>query len=709
MKRNRCGVALLLLGALLLPVLVSSAYSFFVYSDHSAGVSAGASGSNALFDETVSNDYYRVYFFASPYYATGATFGTATSGTTETDPLKIANRADNPYNSDDPYMMVGSALTGDNIRYANAKFQGENGYNYHYVSYKSKKYDLLTGAYDSFERFTKKDYTGYIRANEALGITQQTSTYVSITVQGNLSMEQLNGIVAATEFRDQYGFGPEFIGWTWNKAAAADRAMYGTDRYPVTANIKEGDTRGYGDRSAQQMGNFGCQGEIEQITSTTSLKAIDKTTADGSAADDRVIYLYPVFLAKNYSGKTVGGSMTSILKFRVNADTGVANNGKPNYIYQQSSEIDYSQNRYTVGLFQRVLNAERNNVNYYINNLYISSANTMQLDFAKVSGSSGWGSDWHTILSNEATTALGLQDGYYNVDVTLVELLGTELLDPKKLDALLAQYQNTEKYVAYYYQVDTSLNIYYIIGFQRVEEFHLVGTKLNGSLTDYDAPGYEILHTTTQMGDKVQYIVDRVYLYANTDITVLTSYADGSAILPYQLAPMDTTTGVIGGSTSFSGVGAGASPELSLIDNTRIRVQRSGNYSLIFSVIYNDGQPAVISVAYAELDHKYSFIVLNQMPDLQTLYIEKTSMDIYVHCEASFNAYLTEQTVLTDVVHSKTEATATISTIGALFDSLGANQRLVDTATGVALSRELFTDGRFCLNRNYIVYIKTVS
>lgn len=292
--------------------------------------------------------------------------------------------------------------------------------------------------------------------------------------------------------------------------------------------------------------------------------------------------------------------------------------------------------------------------------------------------------------------------------MTLVELAATDLLDATKLDALIRQYQDTEKYIAYYYRVDTILNIYYIIGFQRVEEFHLVGSKLNGSLTDYDALGYEILHTTTQMGDKVQYIVDRVYLYENTDITVLTSDADGSTTLPYRLAAMDTE-GVIGGSTSFSGVGEGTSAKLLLLDDTRIRVQRSGNYSLIFSVMYDDGKPAVISVAYAELDHKFSFIVLNQKPDLQTLYIEKTSMDIYVHCEATFHSYLTEHTVLTDVVHSKAEATATISTIGALFDSLGDNQRLVDTATGVVLSRDLFTDGRFCLNRNYIVYIETVS
>lgn len=108
----------------------------------------------------------------------------------------------------------------------------------------------------------------------------------------------------------------------------------------------------------------------------------------------------------------------------------MTNNGKPNYIYQQSSEIDYSQNRYTVGLFQRVLNAERNNVNYYINNLYISSANTMQLDLAMVNGSQGWDSEWHTLLSNQASVALGLQDGYYNVDVTFTRNFKIEVMLP---------------------------------------------------------------------------------------------------------------------------------------------------------------------------------------------------------------------------------------------------------------------------------------
>mgnify|MGYP004573226119 CR=1 FL=1 len=65
---------------------VTSAFAYFTFSDSTTIDNVGTSSDNAKFNE-VESDFYKVYFFASPYYATGATI----DGVEETDPLKIAD------------------------------------------------------------------------------------------------------------------------------------------------------------------------------------------------------------------------------------------------------------------------------------------------------------------------------------------------------------------------------------------------------------------------------------------------------------------------------------------------------------------------------------------------------------------------------------------------------------------------------------------
>lgn len=713
--------------SLLCSALVGGGYSLFVFSGDKTTFDTGYSTSNALFDQTESKEYYRVYFFASPYYATGAEIGT----TTLTDPLQIADHPNNPYDLTDPYMLVGLRLTGNNKKFANAHFADGND---HYISYKSKKYDVLTGEYDSFERYQKRDYSGFIRPNEALGIDAQTSTYVMLTVQGNISMEQLSGIVAATVFKDEYGFGPEFIGWTYDKEKTKERTMYGNSRYASgtegIGTLTVGDTRGWNTgATAYEIGNFGCQGEIEQVTSTTSLKAIDKTTDDGSLAEDKVIYLYPVFAAKN-KRKTVAGQATSLIKFRINADTTLDASGIPYYEYRQEYEIDYDKRRYTSGLFQRPLNAEKNNINYYTNNLHIGK-DSLQLDVNPLKSGQlymySWGTSWTTIMSHEEIRGLGLDEGYYNIDITFVQLESYSGVSyAATINALIDQYKASEQYAAVFSSLSREAtgvvalpldlsntaegkkNAYYVVGFQKVEEFRLVGDRLNSSLTDYNASGYYTLNTTSQMGEHVEYIVDKVYLQAGSHLSVLTSYADGKsgAQLPYDILAMQQSwLDAISEDLQVTFTAPRASGTALTISDNQITVDTSGSYTLIFRVEYDNGSPKSISFAFRDNGQKYSFIVLEQKPDA-TFFTDRDALQsaLLMYCEGRINSYLTKDTVLTDV-YVKRAAVTTPTTIAGLFASQ-SGKRMIDTATGAELSYTLFEEGTFCLGRNYVVYFE---
>lgn len=95
---------LMLIGLVFIATAVTSAFAYFTFSDPATIENIGTGADNAKFNETES-DFYKVYFFASPYYATGATI----DGEEVTDPLKIADSGSkNPYNQDNGYGLFGT-------------------------------------------------------------------------------------------------------------------------------------------------------------------------------------------------------------------------------------------------------------------------------------------------------------------------------------------------------------------------------------------------------------------------------------------------------------------------------------------------------------------------------------------------------------------------------------------------------------------------
>ena len=99
-------VFILVFTVLLLSVgLISSGFAFYNFSDIHKIDDITTNFINAKFNE-INNDYYRIYFFASPYYATGA------DGFTSDDPLVIADSENNPYKyKEDPYLIGGPQAT----------------------------------------------------------------------------------------------------------------------------------------------------------------------------------------------------------------------------------------------------------------------------------------------------------------------------------------------------------------------------------------------------------------------------------------------------------------------------------------------------------------------------------------------------------------------------------------------------------------------
>ena len=65
-------------------------------------------------------------------------------------------------------------------------------------------------------------------------------------------------------------------------ASCNTRVRYGTKRYNNDSSMQLGDTRGWGNGNGDQIGNYGVQGEIEQISSSTSLYYIDNLASANS-------------------------------------------------------------------------------------------------------------------------------------------------------------------------------------------------------------------------------------------------------------------------------------------------------------------------------------------------------------------------------------------------------------------------------------------
>lgn len=708
---KRLLAVIMLIALLSAPIFVQAGYSLFVFTGTAAAeIKQTISATNTMFGE-VSNDYYQVYFFASPYYATG----TGTTPSTDEDPLTIANSENNPYNDKSPFCLTGDSHDDDGM---NITLNGKR-----YASCiinKDENGNLLNGgdgrALD-LTFYEKRDYTGYIRANEVeingKKVTiEKTSTYVSFTVQGNIHADLLDAIVAQSEYKDVWGFGPEFIGWTADKEKTCSRTIYDGNRYHTggkypSYEITKTDSNTYAiSESTEKVGYYGCQGVIEQVTSNTSLSALDESDKDGSKAGDKVIYLYPVFAAKNYE-KTYAiedkKEYTPMIKFRVNPGE------KPGKY--QSDEIDYSleQQRYTVCLFQRKLVApsatdtsgeQEYNVNYYTGDFYIDEENTIQLDY------NNFNLGWATILDND-TIHKELSSGYYNVDMTFV----FNQTDSDTQTALKKQYEQSKKYVFIYSGIQDSSA--FVIGFQKVDDFRMVYEQEN-STPSYAGGDYEQVYTVTDNNENRYYYVDEVYLDEGKKFQFM---IESGGI------KMTTMTG--SSSLTFNGKnysnGYGDDKEMSISDRT-MTCNVAGYYSFLFTVDYQNGVPKEVKVAYLKHENKCSIVILSGNTE-GNIFIGQTELDTCVPTWDE-NGKITGETALKNAIvayysadkHSTVSASGnsfqvyqlgnssvTTMLVGTFLQSM-QGKKLYDTATGLEVTG-LFENGDFQLNRNYVLYI----
>lgn len=716
---KRLLAVIMLIALLSAPIFVQAGYSLFVFAGTAAAEikQKTISATNTMFGE-VSNDYYQVYFFASPYYATGA----EVDGKTITDPLEIANLGEkNPYDCDEELCIIaeGKGAVAANIRLNNSDRYAACKIN------KDSNGNLLDGKGDrnlSLEFFQKKDFTGYIReqtvtVNGKEITIEKTSTYVSFTVQGNIDADLLNAIVAQSEFRDTWSYGPEFIGWTADKQKTLERTVYnyGTDtngkvtfdRYvqkngqytfsalkgdPESGYYIEKDVNG-NEIKIDCIGNFGCQGGIDQVTSNTSLSALDASDADGSKAGDKVIYLYPVFESKNYAKeKTDLGYRTPIVKFRI--DPG---NAPQTYF---THEVDYDNGRYTVCLFQRKY-SDTNQPNYYTGDFYYDANKGIQLDIGD------WDGNWYNLLTQAKLKSLNLSTGYYNIDLTIWQLSGTDMDDG--VEAKKQMYVDSQKYV-----VVESGNVsgyYFVIGFQKVDDFHMVYEN-----NSYGSSDDEQVYTVTKDLNRYYY-VDEIYL-------------DKYKKFQFMIESGSVKMTAMGSSDlNFNGkeykAGYSTADPMSLSGNGDIMTCNvAGYYSFLFTVTYQDGKPTEIQVAYLKHEDKYQIVILSKEPENNIFIDQKvdekaplyaptwdegdikigsafaygSGTDTYIVASYSADRHSTVDSSKSFEVYVGTEVK--IKSVG---DFL-SERTLYDTATGVEVT-ELLKNGDFQLNRNYVLYI----
>lgn len=767
--------AILMLVALLsAPIFVNAGYGIFVFAgDTAADIAAKVSASNAMFGE-VSSDYYQVYFFASPYYATGAEIGE--NGSTITDPLEIANHADNPYNVATEMCYRGWQNIWNENK-ANYKVDGQ----FYYISYKNKDEN------NKLSFFEQRDYTGYIRANTAMvngkEVTiEKTSTYVSFTVQGNIDADLLDAIVAQSEFKDPWGFGPEFVGWTADKATTNTRTTYSEGRYYKNGHTCDENGRLI-ERGVPAYGYYGASGVIEQVSSTTSLRNLDqRTNADGSSYDgsgvgDRVIYLYPVFAAKNNSKI----DYLPFIKFRVNPGANPQD--------KQSDEVDYAQNRYTVCLFRKDNELKKDDSgaplyytpNYFTNDFYYTADRAVRLDH------NDWGESWTTLMTTEQISALGLEDGYYNVNVSFYypHATGTGSTDPE-LQSQYEYYASDPKYVAVFAPRDdngafktvtvtkggnnTAYQAFFVIGFQKVDDFRMVYQQV-GFDYQYDSTDYKQVYTATDTNQERYYYVDDVYLEQGEDFSFLIK--DSTGITTVAMSPNaryckdcsccsagdedyilcstcdgctncgESCLGVYqfnGEDYHLPGLNYGESGRLANISipqtGTELTCHISGYYSFVFKVTYKSGKPSQIQVAYKKNENKYRIIILSGKPEGE-FYIGRTVGDFTgVYCptwnadgtasfDKPFNVYDKDTVGIVAIYTGDVQSTVRanylfdtyewnivegkkdgVNTGTAVISSFMADKTLIDAATGLEITKELFISGVFQLNRNYVLYIK---
>lgn len=747
-------LSLLFMGVLALTIAVSGAFAYFNFSDSVNIDDIGTSSDNSKFNE-VESDFYKVYFFASPYYATGATI----DGVEVSDPLEIADSGSkNPYNQDEGYCLVGERL--NNIKnaekYANATFHSGD---MHYISAAHIDQDKLD-SYGAITMYPKKYWSGYIMENSNYGIYEKTSTYVSLTVNANIASDILADIIAQTVFKDKYGFGPEFIGWTYDKETCNTRVRYGENRYKNNSEFKSADTRGYGVYGyGDQIGNYGVQGEISRITSSTSLYYIDNLGAsnessesiDGSLKGDHVIYLYPVFMAKNYdTSKMINNLSTPLVKFRNNPEQDET--GEYTYDFKQSGEIDYSKNRFTEGFFQTT-GTDINKPNYYATDIYVDTSSSsssriqnMRLDVnphkrnATTTIGGSWADHWTTILDFDQLKALDLEPGYYNFDISLWQIINSgagsfnEDDETTNVENVMSAFENTNQYIKIIGAMrednvthgihwmstkneasSEQVPVCYVIGIQKVEEYRVTGNSLNGSINNYASASRKRLYRAAIQSDDndVEYFFsDSISLKANDEMSILMENTT-TLTIPYSFSEMkddilSTYNDAMQASTHTNKtpfVSVGSSAKMSLVSTNgktnKIVCNSAGIYGIMIAVKYKDGIASEISVSYRELDASYFIFVLKSKPSADTFfdYEELKNSDEFL-AVATFNLY--SNVTASSVFQDENSSEITISQIEQLYP----NKVLKDTATGWEIKYSLFEKGKFVLNRNYVLYLE---
>ena len=559
----------ILLGSILLGVgvITTSAFAYFNFSENSITSKNTDTQNNYVnnikFDNTTTVDRtFNLYFFASPYYATGSDTSNneiSWSDAKSISPLDICNMGtSNPYNDTSDCKIAGMTLEGsDASKYANVIY---NSGGYAYISlpegacnvddsgkFKVDEQDS-SGNYIGISKYYKtRDFTGYLTlynngsgGQEGTLITDSNGnyididdskiyTYYKITVTGGIKADQLNKIIANTEFKDRYGFGPEFMGWTYNKQECFNRVTYTKSsdssinlRYiknPSDCGVTSSnnnvmstyDNKGWGiswGNMTEQIGNYGDNTEVSILSADDSLIYINSLGVDGSSKNDNNIFLYPVFGSKNMI-KHNSGSQSPILKMRTNPITDETDDDY--YKYHQKGEIDYDYSNETdSGRFTSYFNyipeatIDANGIaepNYTLKNFYVNQStdddknyiNNYQLDVNFTKSNKSWTDSWYTLI-NSKTLADSIKfyddyfktyGGYFDIDIYFVQSTTytfTSLKYPENYINDVTKV-NTDTITV----DNTSYSFSYIIGIKRDNTLKITGLTDSNSIFDYNS------------------------------------------------------------------------------------------------------------------------------------------------------------------------------------------------------------------------------
>lgn len=523
--------------------LTTSAFAYFNFSSNSStDTSANAKSSdyvnNIKFDNTNIDDgdrTYNLYFFASPYYATGSditnnTLSAITSAKDNESPLDIAKSSTNPYNnSSDEYALMGTYLESEeDLKYSNITWSSGKG---NYVSVPEDSININEdGTFSSFSSFyTKRDFTGCVTVLDnyskygQLGIdddnindtnSNSAYTYFKLQVTGGIKVDILNKIVAENVFKNYKGFGPEFMGWTYDKVACFNRTTYsyGSSRLRYLTNStnsnvmysidKEGN--GYGGSPAQQIGNFGNNDYIRLLSADDSLYEINSLAIDGSDATDNNIYLYPVF-GDVTSITSTTSTNHPILKMLTNPD--IDENSTTYYKYNQIGEHDYSYEgeRYSTFLvYNPDADTSKCEPNYTLKNFHVDQnkdsdgnyGNLYQLEaLVTVDENGTYASQFYKIFDNTSLSTLfkdkdsyfqsyvDSYNGYFDIDIIFLETNSYSF----------SKFPNDELYIntpSTFTQTitdgDNTIDITFVIGIRRDNTLRATGVKNSSNIFLYD-------------------------------------------------------------------------------------------------------------------------------------------------------------------------------------------------------------------------------